>query len=1075
MSVDDGDGWFASEAYIELTNLRKLYAFNGTFEDGVSPWTNSSYDSSGGDQTQNATYNQIGEYVTVENNGERDTHPNLDYFTHHANSWILWNHTIDNSPYATNFSLSFDFLYSKGPIDPGFLLTGDALLYINIHNQPYALSLLDLDAKDVWYSVSNFTIDIPSAQPTFNMEIGLLISGGNIVVDVNTDYDGDGQDIGWEDAETIEVFLDGISLVSTTPLDYEAVDLVFHAGVLSEPIVDGGTMGQAAVSNPSFWTGDYLEVEITSNNTVSFDYRVRLQKHHQTNSSWTADPTKHGVSYTLSSGESASLVLFTYVGTLNGYYDRTVDIQHPWDWENVTVLDPLKVDVTGSCDISTGVISIPNSLLDRVGSWEIRLEAPNYAWNNTAQVFNSGSGEWSQNIVFRAENRTRLQAEIRTPSSVPSATDPVNFTLFLPNGTVWAFDSNSGMLSGVVNSTSWTLGSTNTSAGLWTAEVAWTNGTEVAFDIITFSMYHATSLTPLQTLVETDSGLVITNMLYYVDTDSGEYLVDGIATIQGNWSATTVTFGPVFIRNWWEADFDTSLVGAGHFVVIVNATRPFYDDASCQFAITSVHVTDLRLPGVGTVPIEMGLNENTTLTVKHELLSGTGIGGSTIRAQYSGPANGLSFANGTDFGNGTYTITMANSKSGTYTVTVSATQLYHKESSETFTIIVGEIYTDLSVVNGTSGFVRMGDSYRLVVEYTNSTGFGLIDATVGVVDVTPSVGLFYDNATEEGGGFYSILLTPSSARPFTVVVKANLSNHVTQISTFTLTSTEIPTVLNVDSPGASVSVDQNHTVQITFRDDIGTGLDGAQILVINLPSGLTHEDAIGLSNGLYSLELIPSQIGTFQIAIRAVLSDYQNSTVGFTLIVTAIPTQLEVSSGDSGSVQFGSVHTVILMYSRTDYPYNISSADIQVSFTPDDNLNCTIEEFTDLYYLRICAEFVGLWQVSVSANKSNHINAFVQFELEVVPISTSVNDIVLLEPLIFSRTYNFTFNYLMSNTTGVPLASVTASGSVAQWMTYAEQSPGQYVVQLTPQGIGEYELQLVFSKYGFESETASLV
>jgi hypothetical protein len=346
---------------------------------------------------------------------------------------------------------------------------------------------------------------------------------------------------------------------------------------------------------------------------------------------------------------------------------------------------------------------------------------------------------------------------------------------------------------------------------------------------------------------------------------------------------------------------------------------------------------------------------------------------------------------------------------------------------------------------------------------------------VEVVDVTPSIGISYENSTEEGGGYYSIVLTPSSARPFTIVVKANISNHVTQISTFTLTSTEIPTVLNVDSPGASVSVDQNHTVQITFRDDMGTGLDGAQILVINLPSGLAHEDPLGLSNGLYSLTIVPSQIGTYQIAIRAALADYQNSTVGFTLIVTAIPTQLEVSSGDSGSVQFSSMHTVVLMYSRTDYPYNISSADIQVSFTPDDNLNCTIEEIADLYYLRICAEAVGLWQVSVSANKSNHINAFTQFEFEVVPVSTSVNDILLLEPLIFGKTYNFTFNYLMSNMTGVPLASVTASGSAAQWMTHEEQSPGRYVVHVTPQGVGEYELQLVFSRFGFDGGTTDLV
>ena len=32
LTIDGGDGWIASEAFIELTNLRKLYAFNGTCE-----------------------------------------------------------------------------------------------------------------------------------------------------------------------------------------------------------------------------------------------------------------------------------------------------------------------------------------------------------------------------------------------------------------------------------------------------------------------------------------------------------------------------------------------------------------------------------------------------------------------------------------------------------------------------------------------------------------------------------------------------------------------------------------------------------------------------------------------------------------------------------------------------------------------------------------------------------------------------------------------------------------------------------------------------------------------------------
>ncbi|MFQ5832251.1 MAG: hypothetical protein ACE5H4_06095 [Candidatus Thorarchaeota archaeon] len=53
--IDEGNGWFASQAGVEVENLRRLYALNGTFEDGTSPWVGSTYDPSGGKQAQSTT------------------------------------------------------------------------------------------------------------------------------------------------------------------------------------------------------------------------------------------------------------------------------------------------------------------------------------------------------------------------------------------------------------------------------------------------------------------------------------------------------------------------------------------------------------------------------------------------------------------------------------------------------------------------------------------------------------------------------------------------------------------------------------------------------------------------------------------------------------------------------------------------------------------------------------------------------------------------------------------------------------------------------------------------------------
>ena len=198
------------------------------------------------------------------------------------------------------------------------------------------------------------------------------------------------------------------------------------------------------------------------------------------------------------------------------------------------------------------------------------------------------------------------------------------------------------MSNGVANSSTWILGGLNTTAGQWEVEVAWINGTEIAFDYAVFDMYHTASLTPQESYVATDAGLLITNMLDYVDEDTGEYIVDGAGSIVANWSSTTVTFQANPVHNWWEGDFDTSLIGGGSFIVVVNASLPYFDDVTCQFTIETTYTTTFALPDVGLIPVELGLNEKYVVNVTYQFSNGTGIDGATMDFAYSGPALGLS-------------------------------------------------------------------------------------------------------------------------------------------------------------------------------------------------------------------------------------------------------------------------------------------------------------------------------------------------------------------------------------------------------------------------------------------------
>jgi hypothetical protein len=1080
ITVDEANDWYLSGIDLELWNLRREYVENGTFDDGADAWVGHTFDPSSGSQTQTTFYNPSGEsYIGVRNTGMKN-HPNQPLYKHYGGSHVLWNQTIDNSPYTQNFTLYLDFLYDTGPLDPhgDDALYEQAYLAIIIDDNYYVLDLVvDISSRDVWYSIDGFDIDIDSVSSSFFFSIGLWIDPywGDLDLDGQLDYDDNGSPDGAEHTQNITVLLDDVYLIGETPPDVDEVDLQFHAGSFSTQVIGTGGSGTANITNPSYWTTDPVAIEITSNTSVSFDYRTRSKAHRISNSTWIADPEKPGVSYTVAAGQTVSLSTFMYVQMFGQYEDMIYIIRFPNDWENATIYNPFLSNVTGQCQVTSENITVPTALLDKLGWWEITYESLNYADALVTQIQNSGSGIWSNETRFRSSNKTRVQANIGTLSITPVLDDPVNFTWYLPNGSVWSQDSVLDGSSGEVNSSSRILGPLNTSAGQWLVTVSWNNGTEVAFDSVSFDMIHCASLTPLNTLIESDSDLTVTNFLNFVDTDNGEYLMNGEATVVGNWSGLDIFFTPILVRNWWEADFDLTTVGEGQFVVKVNASRQYYDNATCQFTIISTHRTSFDITSEGGIPSEIGLNENYTVEMRYELEDATDISGAQITASFSGPTDGLSFYPSTESSPGNYSIKIHNTISGTYTITLTASRPYHYNASDSFTLIVGELNSQLIRENGTADFVRIGDDYNLVLSYENSTGHGLPGANVEIVDVTPGGGLSYGSTSDLGNGLYAILLTPNLAETFTVIVRANITNHVTQYTSFTLTVSEIPTVLNIGSAGAEISADQLYTVQLTFLDDLSNGLEGATITVLNPPSGVMILPAFDLLGGHYNVTLDPSMVGTYQIAFRASLTNYQNSTVGFTLIVTQIQTDLYVVGGrTTDSMLFSQKYDLEIAYVRTDTGQNVSSAGIYVSTSPHENIDWMITTVNGYYVVTLSTSEVGIWKVFITANKTDYIDGWTEFELEVTTIATSVNSFTFSQALVYGRLYNLTFVYQMSNQSGITGASVSASGSAAAWIASQEMQNGQYSILLTTLGLGSYDAIIEFSRPGFETETSLL-
>ncbi|MHA1927256.1 MAG: beta strand repeat-containing protein, partial [Candidatus Thorarchaeota archaeon] len=995
--IDNASNWVASSAEMELWNLNREYVENGTFDEGIGgnttypdtlsanpdgwgiDWDDPSPSSK---QTLISYYDNSSDYVTVEIGGVENS-PTISY-DYYDSTYVLWEQTVQNVPNSDNMTLRFKYNYANGVIDNDPVeIPGYAWLIVWIDNDYYELLdlLTEVDARNTWYDVE--LTNILNAPSEFLFSLGIWIEHSSASFNLNpaSDYDEDGGP-DYDYTRSFKVHFDDVSLVSANPPTPEEVELSFHAGDYNTTITGSGGNGTASIDY-QYWNDSQLAVGVTANVSISFEYEVWVKEHLFSNSSWTTHPTQKGVMYSVDIGESADLSTFTYIGgdLTTTYENFTVFIYLPPDWENATVYDPFTNDVTSSCTLQSGLVTIPITLLTRLGWWEIDFQSPNYAKSVQTQI-DQGSSTWADSSVFRSGNDTRTIVEIGTQSSSPIINGLANVTWMLPNGTFWTEESLTNGTGNIVTSSSWTLGGMNTSAGQWSIDVLWSNGTEVAYDCAILEMYHSANLIALNTEIETDEGLVVTNFLQYIDIDNNEYLMDASATIVGNWSSTQVAFSPDLLRNRWTADFDTSLVAAGHYTVIVNASLGYFDDVSCQFTINSTYVTNFELFDIGDTPIDVDWNENYDVVCRYELGNGTGITGATIQTSYSGPANGLSFSIDSSENNGNYTVTVTCLKSGTYSLTIKASKNYHYQGTDSFTIIVGEENTDLIRTNGTADYIVLGNDYNLVLQYINSTGHGLIGADLAVADVSPSTGISYGSFSDDGNGTYSIILTPSEVETFTIVIRANLTNHVTQITTFTLTVSEIPTELTLDTPSATIAVTGHLIVQANFTDDNSAGLESAQLEIIDPPAGLDFT-ITEISNGIYNISINPTLTGIYLVTISATLTNYQTSISSFSIVVEETGTTLTILNGTSDIIIIENDYKLVVRYTNST-GHGLAGANLTiVDVSPSTGL--AYGSFSDdgngYYSITLTPSEVETFTIVINGNLTNHVTRITTFTL----------------------------------------------------------------------------------------------
>lgn len=1080
-------GWRAEQVAFEVRNLQRLYALNGTFNQGVEgtniDWTGDGLYFPLGWNTQRETSSTNGRQLSsyygaptsmIELENEGYTYSSPLRYRHYDNTRIFFYQVVDNGELNENFAFSFNYLYERGPIGTSY----DGYLELKAEVRDgttvlweWTIDPTSITQRGVWFSSGQVSASIPSAPSSFEFRVCLEIDTPGSYIDFydsNADLDGDPAN-----GKFVAFLIDDVSFVGAAPPSFSAINLT-----TTLPAVGETSMSWNTLVNYSFWDVPSIIAMFSSDAPISFEFRAHVSKMSRIqNSSYSTNPLNTGVGYSVLPGQSSQIELFTYIDQHVGIGNYRISLSYPWDWDNVTIFNAFSADVTNQCELIQGGIEIEGDVLNSLGWWRITLEGPNYAFDLYTERYNSTSVSWNAEISFDANDKIRANTTLGTSLSTPVVIGTVDISWILPNQSIWSHEAFIGGGSPNLVSLPLTLGSLNTSAGIWYVQVFWENGTEVAFESISFYLYHKLVANASNPIFKTNENNTLTASVEIKDLDTNTRILDPALTVFGNWTSTTVFFTPNPGKGLWEGEFNTSLSGTGNFTVVVNAEGIFHTSANCSFVILVTAPTQLTFLGFDYS--EVGVGESYDAKFRYEYIDSTGIDMATVEVlSVVGPVGGISWntPQAVPGESGNYSATFIATLSGTYRITVVAAKIDHDVASTFFILIVREESSQLILKNSSAATIDANSNFNLVVQYLNSSGSPLESATVGIASQTPGTGLLISSTVYEGNGTYSILITPLNQGTFSLVIEATLQNYQSQYAIFTLTVSPIASFLSVDPTSASIAIDLNYTLILEFKNESLYGLEGASISILSVSpsSGVLITEAIDLGSGLYSLTLVPLQKGMYDIVFRASLPKYQNGTATFTLIATEVPTILRTSDGKTSSeVFYNQDFHLLLFYERSDIIQNITLANIRID--TGDGLSYSIVETSEAYYISLQADKIGNWQLLVTASREGYRNATLLYNLLVRENPASIEGTGPETEIPYAMASFFILRYYFNGTTGIEDAKVNITYNPLNSVEWTEIGNGEYRFDIPAFDIGSYSISIVFSKYGYQMVDCSFM
>ncbi len=600
IDVIAGDGgWRAEQVELDIQELSILHALNGTFETGnpgtAVDWSGDAIYYADGWRArreyldyhgyQRVSYiNTDPKYLGIENEGYEVTSPNG--YRHYNGTKIYWYQNVDNSRLTEEFEFSMSYLYQRGPIGTSYsdvfkfsfaILNNSGLLW------SWSIDPTNITQRGIWYNTNRIPINIPGAPATFQIRISLEVNTTSSYVQVSeTDSDLDGDPT---NGRFITLLIDDMSLEANQVPDLDAVDFTINIAPLGTIPISGSNGVGEIILNNSYWWKASNSIFFSSNSSISFEYSVSITKMTRfSNSTYSNNLQNEGVAYNVELDQMPEFSMYTYIKSYSEAKDIGIRAYYPHDWENPRVESPFGIDVSSQALVEQGYFEIPSGIIDSVGWWKIIMDGINYADSISTEVQRFSGMTWNTESKFHSGDRIRCSALFGDNIQLLPNASCVELSWYSPSGGIWMSEGVGNSNTSEVVSQGATLGLTNASIGAWMVSIIWTNGTEVAYSSATFELYHRLTVFAHTPNIERELGVPFTAIVYLYDQDNGNPILSD-AYVIGNWSTNDVQFNPNLAKGWWEADFNTTAIGTGNFVILVEVSLPFFESSTTEINI----------------------------------------------------------------------------------------------------------------------------------------------------------------------------------------------------------------------------------------------------------------------------------------------------------------------------------------------------------------------------------------------------------------------------------------------------------------------------------------------------------